>query len=63
MQFSARNTKLWGRFHIPFPSNIWNWEKRLEQKGVDGLLSRRGRKLILKIENDFLKNLRVLDDK
>ncbi|CAI2676107.1 hypothetical protein AKUH4B412M_07750 [Apilactobacillus kunkeei] len=78
-------------FNIPSPSTIWTWEKRLEQKGIDGLLSRRERKamtkrktnkaksnntntdkeklkkieeenLMLRIENDFLKKLRALDD-
>ncbi|MCK8628251.1 transposase [Apilactobacillus kunkeei] len=78
-------------FNIPSPSTIWTWEKRLEKKGIDGLLSRRERKamtkkktnkansnntntdkeklkkleeenLMLRIENDFLKKLRALDD-
>lgn len=78
-------------FNILAPSTIWQWENRLENKGIDGLLSRRERRsmtkkktnntktkntntdkeklkkleeenLMLRIENDFLKKLRALDD-
>ncbi|CAI2671230.1 hypothetical protein AKUG0406_PLPX00080 (plasmid) [Apilactobacillus kunkeei] len=49
--------------NIPSPSTIWTWEKRLEQKGIDGLLSRRERKAMTKRKTNKAKSNNTNTDK